>query len=167
MISEMPRHGKSNKTLIDRFGLVKETVSSIRTIRKSKNLPARDELELFIKSSPTEFDTHFLPVIVKMGNLSGVSFTESKKEGAASFQVGTMDFYIPVGTKLDVKAEIMKINEELKYHRGFLLSVMKKLDNERFVQNAPPSVIEIEKQKKADAEMKINSLEERLKEMEG
>jgi valyl-tRNA synthetase len=167
MISEMPHPVKFDKSLIDRFEIIKETVSSIRTTRKSKNLPLRDKLELFIKSSPGEFDTHFISVIVKMGNLSGVSFTANKQEGAASFHVGTMEFFIPLGTKLDVEAEIMKINEELNYSRGFLLSVMKKLDNERFVQNAPPSVIEIEKQKKADAEMKIKSLEERLSEMEG
>ena len=167
MISEMPLPGKSDKLLIDRFEVIKETVSSIRTIRKSKDLPARDKLELFIRSVPGEYDIHFLPVIIKMANLSGVSFIENNQEGAASFHIGTMEFYIPVGIKLDVKAEILKINEELKYNRGFLLSVMKKLDNERFVQNAPPSVIEIEKQKKADAEIKIKSLEDRLKEMAG
>jgi valyl-tRNA synthetase len=165
MVSQMPQHRKSGTTLIDRFGVVKETISSIRTIRKDKELTSRESLELFINSSPEEFDTHFLPVIIKMANLSGVSFTENKQDGAASFLVGTMEFYIPLSGKLDIEAEIIKINEELVYTRGFLSSVLKKLDNERFVQNAPQAVIDIENKKKADAESKIRSLEERLKEM--
>ncbi len=165
MVNQMPQAGKTRKSLIDRFEVVKETVSSVRTMRKDKELPAKEKLLLFIKSSPEEFDTHFLPVIIKMANLSGVSFTDNKQDGAASFHVKTLEFYIPLGTRLDVNAEINKLTEELNYTRGFLSSVMKKLDNERFVQNAPPAVIDTEKKKKADAELKIKSLEERLKAM--
>jgi valyl-tRNA synthetase len=165
MISRMPQSGKSRKTLIDRFEVVKETVSSIRTIRKDKELPVREKLELFIKASAEDFDNHFLPVITRMANLSAVTFTDQKQDGAASFHVGTMEFYIPLGGKLDIEAELIRIEEELKYARGFLESVMKKLDNERFVKNAPPAVIDIERKKKADAELKIKSLEERVKEL--
>jgi valyl-tRNA synthetase len=166
MISQMPKHGKVNKNLIDRFEVVKETVSAVRTIRKDKELPVREKLELFVKLPETEFDTHFLPVIIKMANLSGVSFTDSKLDGAASFLVKTLEFYIPLqGSKLDIGAEMARLNEELRYTRGFLSSVMKKLDNERFVQNAPAMVIDVEKKKKSDAESKIKSLEERLKEL--
>ena len=67
--------------------------------------------------------------------------------------------------KLDIEGEILKINEDIEYNRGFLVNVMKKLDNERFVSNAPPSVLELERKKKSDAESKINSLEERMKEL--
>jgi valyl-tRNA synthetase len=165
MISMMPEPGKFNKPLIERFEVVKETITAIRAIRKDKELPLREKIELFVRSAPAEFDSHFLPVITKMANLSDVTFTDRKQDGAASFLIKTMEFYVPLGNKLDVQAEIARINEELKYARGFLSSVMKKLDNERFVQNAPPAVIEIEKKKKADAESKIESLEERLKEM--
>jgi valyl-tRNA synthetase len=166
MISPMPIHEKSDKLLINRFETIKEIVSSVRTIRKDKDLPSRDKLNLFIKSASEDFDTHFLPVLVKMANLSEVSFTINQLDGAASFRVGTKEFYIPIGKKLDIEVEISKINEELNYTRGFLISVMKKLDNERFVQNAPQSVLDTEKKKKVDAEVKIKSLEERLKEME-
>jgi valyl-tRNA synthetase len=166
MMNRMPQFRKSKKSLIERFEIVKETVSSVRTIRKEKELPAREKLELFIKSSPDEFDKHFLPVIIKMASLSTVSFTDQKKDDAASFIVKTTEFYIPLKIRLDIGAEIIRINEELNYSRGFLANVMKKLNNERFVQNAPPAVIDIEKKKKADVESKIKSLEERLKEME-
>ena len=166
MINPMPQYGKIHKTLIERFEIVKETVSSVRMVRKDKNIPAKENLELFVKSSPEKFDNHFLPVIIKMANLSGIFFTDIKQNGAASFLVKTMEFYIPLESKLDTESEIKKINEELYYAHGFLSSVMKKLDNESFVSNAPRAVIEIEKKKKADAESKIKSLQERLMELE-
>jgi valyl-tRNA synthetase len=79
--------------------------------------------------------------------------------------VRTTEFYIPLGDKLDKEAELIKIREELSYYRGFLASVMKKLDNERFVHNAPATVLDLERKKKSDAESKIKSLEERKKEL--
>jgi valyl-tRNA synthetase len=77
--------------------------------------------------------------------------------------VGTTEFYVPMGDKLDIEGEMAKIRDELDYNREFLTSVMKKLDNERFVSNAPVNVIELERKKKSDTESKIKSLEERLK----
>ena len=163
MISQMPHHRKPNKSLIEKFEVVKETVSFVRTLRKEKEVGARAKLELFIRSSPENYDSQLLPVIIKMANLSDVSFTSKKLDGAASFIVKTTEFYIPFGVGLNVEAEITRISEELEYSRGFLSNVIKKLANIRFVQNAPAAVIEIEKRKKADAESKIKSLEERLK----
>jgi valyl-tRNA synthetase len=165
MVSQMPDHGKARKSMIERFEVVKEIVSAIRTVRKDKDLSAREKLELSVRASEKEFDTYFIPVINKSANISAVSFTDKKLDGAASFIIGTTEFYIPVGSKLDIGEEIRKIDEELNYTLGFLSSVMKKLDNERFVQNAPPAVIEGEKKKKADAESKIKSLEERRREL--
>jgi valyl-tRNA synthetase len=165
MVNQMPKAIKSGKTFVSRFELVKEIVSSIRAIRKDKDLPMREKIDLLIRSKHEEFDLYFVPVIIKMANLEHVSFTDKKLDGAASFIIQTTEFYIPLGDKLDVGAEISRINEELKYARGFLSTVLKKLDNEKFVLNAPPAVIEIERKKKSDAESKIKSLEERLKEM--
>ncbi len=88
----------------------------------------------------------------------------SREAGAAvSFMVGTTEYFIPVGVHLDIESELEKLNEELEYNKGFLVSVMKKLDNDRFVQNAPASVLDLERKKKSDAESKIKSLEERIR----
>jgi valyl-tRNA synthetase len=116
-----------------------------------------------IRTEPGDFASLFIPVIVKMCNLSGVSFVSVKPENAASFMIKTTEFYIPLGGLIDVEAEKAKILSDLIYLRGFLDSVMKKLNNERFVQNAPSSVLELERKKKADTESKIKSLEESLK----
>jgi valyl-tRNA synthetase len=92
-----------------------------------------------------------------------VLFVSEKQEGSASFMVGTTEYFIPLAGKLDVESEIAKIREDLNYNRGFLVNVMKKLENEKFVSNAPADVLELERKKKSDAESKIKSLEEALK----
>jgi len=165
MISKMPESKKYNKELVARFEIVKEIISSVRTVRKERDIPNKEKVALFVKADEKSFDSEFLPVVVKLGNLESLNFTDTKEEGAASFMVGTTEYSIPLRVKLDKKAELLKISEELVYYRGFLVTVMKKLDNERFVQNAPVNVLEMERKKKSDAESKIKSLEERETEL--
>jgi len=105
-------------------------------------------------------------VIIKLCNLSEVRFVSEKPGNSASFMVGTTEYYIPLGDMIDIEAEKARIAAELSYQKGFLDTVMKKLGNERFVQNAPRAVIDVERKKKADAESRIKSLEESLRELE-
>ncbi len=165
MITQLPEVGKYKKGLIAGFEPVKELISAVRTLRKEKEIPTREKLELMIRAESENHDLGFLPVVSKLCNLSDISFVKVKPDGAASFMVGTTEYFIPLGGKLDVEAELGKINEELGYTRGFLASVMKKLENERFVQNAPANVLELERKKKSDAESKIESLEARMAEL--
>jgi len=85
-----------------------------------------------------------------------------KSIGAASFMVGTTEYAVPLGNLIDVEVELKKLKEELEYQEGFLISVNKKLGNERFVANAKPEIVENERKKLADAESKIASLKESL-----
>ena len=94
--------------------------------------------------------------------MSEIAFAKAAPEGALSFRVKANEYFIPLSGAIDVEAEKAKIEEELKYTKGFLMSVSKKLSNERFVNNAPEKVVAIEKQKMADAEAKIEALEKRL-----
>ncbi len=165
MVTRMPEAKKFNKDLITSFDSIKETISAVRTVRKSKDIPNKETLNLLVRSDKDSFDSEFLPVICKLCNLSEVSFVEEKQEGAASFMVGTTEYFILLGGKLDIEGELAKIQEDLDYNRGFLVNVMKKLANEHFVQNAPAKVLELERKKKSDAESKIKSLEERMKEL--
>ena len=165
MMSRLPEAKNFNKNLIAGFESIKETISAIRTVRKEKDLPNKQKLDLLILSDKDHIDAHFMPVISKLCNLTSIKFISDKQDGAASFMVGTTEYFIPLEGKLDVEAELLKIREELKYHKGFLVTVMKKLDNERFVSNAPANVLDLEKKKKSDAESKIRSLEERMKEL--
>jgi valyl-tRNA synthetase len=166
MMSSMPSAISYNKDLTDSFEITKETISSIRTIRKGKGIGYKEKLELFVRSDASACDNRFSSVISKLCNLSGIRFVSEKQDGAASFHVKTIEFYIPLGEKLDLEGELIKLNEELIYTKGFLTSVDKKLENERFVQNAPAKILELERRKKSDAEIKIKALEERISELQ-
>ncbi len=165
MVARMPEAMNFDKKLIESFESVKETISAIRTVRKSKEIPVKERLDLLIRSDKDSFDTEFLSVISKLCNLSGISFVSEKQEGAVAFMVRTTEYFIPLAGTQDVEGEIARLEEGLVYNKGFLVSVMKKLANERFVQNAPPNVLEMERKKKSDAESKIKSIEERIKEL--
>jgi valyl-tRNA synthetase len=165
MISPMPDSEEFNRELYEGFEAAKEAISAVRSVRKSKEIPVREKLELLIYTDSQNYDHTFLSVIAKLCNLSGIRFVSEKQDGAASFLVRTTEYFIPLGDNLDIAGELAKIAEDLDYQRGFLTTVMKKLDNERFVQNAPENVLELERKKKSDAESKIKSLEERQKEL--
>jgi valyl-tRNA synthetase len=167
MVSMMPKAKKYDKELVARFEEFKEIISSVRTVRKEKQLLNRDKIELSVRAGRNSFDSEFLPVIIKLSNLSDVKFISEKPDNSASFMVKTTEFYIPLGERIDVESERDKIRTDLAYFKGFLDSVMKKLNNERFVKNAPKAVIELERKKKSDTELKIKSLEESLNGLSG
>lgn len=166
MISGMPEGKRAVKDLIANFEKIKETISQIRTIRKERNIPNKEKLELQMLEGREMPSPEFFPVLKKLCNLSDIKIAESKPEGAVSFMTGTTAFYVPLND-LDVAAEMEKIDDELDYQKGFLSSVMKKLANEKFVANAPSSVLEMERKKKTDAELRIRTLEERKRELAG
>jgi valyl-tRNA synthetase len=166
MISRIPGPKRCKKDLIARFDNIKEIISSVRTVRQEKDIPNKEKIILFIKADKKDFDQEFLPVLIKLCNLSEIKFVNRKPGGTVAFMVHTTEFFILLGDSIDRSGELKKITEDLEYYRGFLASIMKKLDNERFVQNAPANVLELERKKKSDTESKIKSLEERKKDLE-
>ena len=159
MIEKMPKAESYNEEIIEAFESVKEIISGVRNIRNENNIAQKESLSLKIKG---DYQRQYDSCIVKMANLSDIQTTETKIEGAVTFMVKSAEFYIELGDLVDVEEELKKLNEELAYNKGFLNSVMKKLSNERFVNNAPEKVVNIEKKKKEDAEHKIKVLEERI-----
>ena len=138
-----------------------EVISGIRTIRKEKNIANKDQVQLFVKLNE-DSDRSFDSVISKLGNLSVLDYVEEKVEGALSFRVKSNEYYIPLVGAVNIEEEIATLMHELDYTKGFLNSVMKKLSNERFVNNAPEQVIANERKKQSDAEAKIKTIEEQL-----
>ncbi|HKL09529.1 MAG TPA: valine--tRNA ligase [Bacteroidales bacterium] len=163
MVEKIPEAKSYDEDTIEAFELVKEIISAVRNIRNENNLPQKELLPLKVNG---EYTNQYDSCIVKMANLSKIETTHQKIEGAVSFMVKSAEFYIELGDLVDVEEEIKKLNEELAYHKGFLNTVMKKLTNERFVKNAPEKVVNIEKQKQADAEAKIKVLEDRIASLE-
>lgn len=159
MTARMPEPKAYDSALIERFETAKQIIAGIRTIRLQKNIPNKEPLSLqIIGSHNNSLDC----VIVKLTNLSAIETVTEKDATAASFLVGTTEYAVPLGNNIDVEAELKKLNDELKYMQGFLKTVLGKLSNERFVQNAPAAVVEMERKKQADAESKIKSLEESI-----
>lgn len=159
MREQMPAAGDYNELLIADVEFAKEVIANLRTIRKDKNIPQKDCLELFYNG---ELNPAVISLIVKLGNLTEVKATDVKVDGASSFLVKTTEFFVPLGDKLDVEEELKKLSAELDYTKGFLNSVMKKLSNEKFINSAPEAVVNGERKKQADAEAKIVALEAQI-----
>ncbi|MGJ8732617.1 MAG: valine--tRNA ligase [Cellulophaga sp.] len=162
VVAKWPEQKEVDETIISNFDFAAEVVSGIRTIRKEKNIPMKEALELSVLDAES-VSKDWGVIISKLTNVSSISYTDAAVDGALSFRVKSNEYFIPMVGAIDIEAEIKKIEEELKYTKGFLISVQKKLSNERFVSNAPDKVIEIERNKQADAEAKIETLEKSLK----
>lgn len=160
-VADWPRREEFDEKIIEQFDYAKGVISGIRTIRKEKNIPNKDALQLK-ELTTSDTSARLDAIIMKLGNIEEIETVDSSVEGALSFRVKSNEYFIPITGTIDVEAEIQKINEELNYTRGFLQSVHKKLSNERFVNNAPAKVVELERKKAADAEAKIQTLEKSL-----
>ncbi len=147
------------------FNTVKQVITGMRAVRQAKNISPKEELALqVVGNNPVaKYDA----VIKKMANAGSIEVVEAKAGGVSAFMVGTTEFAVVLGNLIDTEAEIAKAEAELKHLQGFLLSVEKKLSNERFVAGAPAAVVELERKKKQDAETKIATLLETLKSLKG
>jgi len=161
IISDYPKQGDFEEQILTEFETVQEVISAVRNIRKEKNISFKDKLALIIIEKE-QVNLHFEAVIKKLCNISEISKVESKVENALAFRVKSNEYFIPFSENIDVKEELIKLTEELNYTKGFLVSVQKKLSNERFVNNAPEQVLANERKKEADAVAKIAMLEESL-----
>src|SRR5690606_14913100 len=146
IVSSWPKTGSFNPKLITDFEQAAEVISSIRTIRKEKNISFRDSIELKAINNENA-SVYFDSVITKLGNVSNLEYVTGKVNGAFSFRVKSNEYFIPVSGAVNASDEIAKLTEELDYTKGFLKSVQGKLSNERFVSGAPEKVIEMERKK--------------------
>ena len=162
MVSRMPEAESFDEKLIEKFETVKDVVAKIRQIRQDNQIAQKDSLEAFAKLVDGEYDGYFDSVIIKHCNLSKLELTAEKVDGAKTFVAKNVEYYIPLGDRINKEEELKKLQAELDYTRGFLASVEKKLSNERFVSGAPAAVVEREKQKLSDAKMKIEALEKQI-----
>lgn len=161
MFENWPESKTAEKAILNKFKYFEEVMGGIRTIRKEKNIPQKEALEIYVLEGHNHDET-FLPLVQKLGNVSTIVPTSTEVSGAFSFTVGGTVFYVPAGDVVNAAEEIERLQKELAYQQGFLESVMKKLGNERFVQNAPPAVLENEQKKRGDAEAKIATLQEQI-----
>ncbi len=161
IISKYPKQTPFNDELISDMDFISEIISGVRTVRKDKNIAFKEAVELFVINNEKSTD-QLDSVVKKLVNASQISYVSEKVDGA-SFRVKSNEYFIPISLdNINVEEEVKKLTDELNYTEGFLKSVQKKLQNERFVNNAPEQVIANERKKEADAEAKIAALKSSL-----
>ncbi|HNW74756.1 MAG: valine--tRNA ligase [Bacteroidales bacterium] len=168
LLTPQPEAKPFNQGIIDQFIFASEVIIAIRNVRKERNISFKEPIALFIKKNHgEEADTTFDGIIGKLCNLKSISYIDVKSPGCISFIVRSTEFFIPVGDQINAEEDILKIEEELLYTRGFLSKVMLKLNNESFIKNAPVAVVEAERKKQQDAISRIAVLEERITSQKG
>lgn len=147
---------ESDHVLAQSIENVKQIIGGVRMIRNQKNISPREQLVLQAVKAFNEAD--FISVVLKIGNLEKVEVVDEKASDAAQFMVGTDEYAVPIGSLINVEAEIEKAEAQLKHLEGFLAGIKKKLSNEKFVAHAPAQVVELERKKQSDSEEKIAAL---------
>ncbi len=160
MVAQQPKATSFDEAVIAQMEVTKELIAGVRNLRAEKGISPRKEMELFYNGS---LDCGNNALIQKLANVTSIAASKGNVDGAvASFMVGTVEIIVPLGDTIDVEAETKKIEADIKYYEGFLISVEKKLGNEKFVAHAKPEVVEVERKKKADAESKLATLKANL-----
>ena len=159
VISQQKKDATFDESIIKDFENSKELISGVRNYRQSKGISPREDVEVFTNAS--SFDNENL--VKKLANISQIHFATKTDKPSYSFLMGGTEISIPLSETLDLAEEKIKTEEEIKYLKGFLISVEKKLTNEKFVANVKPEVVEVERKKQKDAQDKIVLLEEKLK----
>ena len=155
MYAAMPTTTPYDQAILSKMEMTKEVITGVRGVRASKNIPLKDMLTLNVIADSAEMNDG---LVMKLANVEAINYNAAKEASAISFMVGTTEFNIPLSGKIDATAELERLRKEEAYLEGFLASVMKKLSNERFVNNAPAAVVEGEKKKQADAESKLANI---------
>jgi valyl-tRNA synthetase len=164
IISEWPKAGNINDQILKEFDIASSAISNIRNLRKQNNIANKVAIELSVKLN-ADHSKDFDPVIIKLGNVSNLEYVTDKITNSFSFIEQNNEYFIPFGDDIDVGVEKEKIEDELEYTKGSLAIVQKKLSNDRFVNNAPNKVVEMERKKEEDALNKIKILEGKLAEI--
>ncbi|WP_241286664.1 valine--tRNA ligase [Chryseobacterium arthrosphaerae] len=159
VIAQQKNADNFNEEIIKNFEITAELISGVRNYRQTKGISPREAVEVYTNAS--EFANE--AIVRKLANVSEIHFGQKTDKPSFTFLVGATEVSIPLSENLDLGEEKAKTEEELKYLKGFLISVDKKLSNEKFVANAKPEIVEVERKKQKDALDKIAILEEKLK----
>lgn len=162
--SSWPEIENYNQNTVDDFEITKEIISQIRNYRKEKNISFKTSLDLYYL--PNKSTLKNIDIIKKIASINRLE--ESTKNDFAmvnSFLIKNFEFFIPLKEGFDKDAEIKKLKKELDYNESFLKSVQNKMKNKNFVNNAPDSIVNKEKQKIIDAEQKIKSLKKSISDL--
>jgi valyl-tRNA synthetase len=158
-LSNSPLKGEGDAILGD-IETLKQIIAGVRNVRASKNIPQKEKLTLYFEGADTY---EYASLLEKLANVAIANDKSQMSNNKSTFLVGTVEYAIPMDAFINVDEELKKLEADLAHQQGFLKGVMAKLSNERFVANAKPEIVELERKKKADAESRIASIEEAIK----
>jgi len=159
VIAQQRKDHSFNLENIQDFEVTKELISGVRNYRQTKGISPREEAEVFTNASSFPNEDLFR----KLASISTINFGQKTDKPTFTFLVGSSEIAIPLSEKLDLEEEKMKTEKEIEHLKGFLISVEKKLSNEKFMAGAPQQVVDVERKKQNDAQQKIQLLEEKLR----
>ena len=142
--------------------LLQQVITSLRDVRTKNQLKPKDPIELFVLSQQPGMYQATQSILCRQLNATSFQFAEAPVANSISAVVEKDKFFLVAEQAVDAEAQKAALLKDLDYYKGFLESVRKKLGNERFVQNAKPEVVELERRKEADALEKIKAIEESL-----
>ncbi len=148
--------------ILEKAELLKQTITAIRDARTKNNIKPKDAIRLHVASAAPGKYASIQYLISKQANTKQITFVTSPVPNTITVVIGRDKLYIETEAIFDTSAQKGQLLKDLEYFKGFLISVEKKLSNERFVQNAKPEVVDVERTKKRDAEEKIKAIEESL-----
>jgi len=157
IVADWPKKGKVDEIILTDFDIVSEVVSNIRKIRKEKQISNKEKLKLHIKENK-KMCRNMDSIICKLGNIENIEYVEKKSTSTYSFMIGANEYFIPLSNIIDVDDEIQKLKNDLDYNTGFLKIIENKLNNKKFVENAPENVVINERNKMKDTKSKIEIL---------
>jgi valyl-tRNA synthetase len=160
IVATWPKSGQADTDFLQKFEHIKELVTQIRNIRAQKQISPKEKLCLICKSGNDLVGIK--ETVIKLSNLSEFNFNSDGNSKGISFLIGKSEYFIPLSENVNLEEERERITKEIEYNKGFLKSVQSKLANEKFVANAKPELVDLERKKESDALAKIKSLEDQL-----
>ncbi|MEO6187994.1 MAG: valine--tRNA ligase [Ginsengibacter sp.] len=157
---------QADKKILEDGKTLKELITAIRDARAKHSIKPKEPITLFIQAGNKSFYSAIEDILIKQVNTDKIEVSMESVPGAIAIIAGKEKVYMATNKEFDTQPHIEKLNKDLDHLKGFLNAVDKKLSNIRFVENARPEVIELERKKKADAEYKISVIQESLSAME-
>jgi valyl-tRNA synthetase len=162
MNRQLPTFSTPDEALLAEGSKIKDLITAVRDARVKNNLKPKDVITLAVDTQSEAFYNKAKNILMRQINAEEISFTKEAVQGSISLVLGIDKLYISSNVAIDTTAQKEQLQKDLDYQKGFLVSVEKKLSNEKFVANAKAEIIEAERKKQSDALAKIKTIEESL-----
>ena len=163
IVASWPQSASHDTTILHHANASFELITTLRSLRNQARISPKQQLTLYILGTEVpSWLSPFAAYVKKLAHLIDIAPVQDEPHDATSCNIHGTSFYLALGQQIDAAQEKVRLEKELAYTQGFLVNVLKKLNDNRFVQNAPTQVVAMERKKQADAEAKRKLLEERL-----